>query len=294
MPPVTPSPAAHPAVVRPRAYADAVVTGTEPGGRVGVVTLVHGSRELLALQHRSLVAQSRRPDHYAVVAMDDRGIMAAEVDGLRRDVLHLRSADGRLPLAAAINVGVDYLLVRGCEVLVSLDPRCVAGPDLVAAYSDALAADPWRLWTGPVVERCLVPGGTGVGDQSARADGGAAPGWPAPGERAHLEDAESITTWSFAVSARAWKRTGGFCEEYRGEGSAVTDFVRRAGLCGSGLGAVGSALTHRQVAPSPVTPVDHRDDVERNARIFHRRWGHWPPHGLAEAERVAWPRSADS
>ena len=55
---------------------------------------------------------------------------------------------------------------------------------------------------------------------------------------------------------------------------------------GSPLTWVGGAWAYHQHHPSPDPPVQHLDDIIRNAAIFHRRWGWWPMTGwLREFER---------
>jgi hypothetical protein len=42
---------------------------------------------------------------------------------------------------------------------------------------------------------------------------------------------------------------------------------------------VGGAHAFHQFHPTADPPVQHVDDIVRNARVFHRRWGWWPMQG---------------
>jgi hypothetical protein len=88
---------------------------------------------------------------------------------------------------------------------------------------------------------------------------------------------------SFAVSAATWQRIGGFCPVYRGYGGEDTDFAQCAASAGVGLRWVGGADAFHQHHPVSNPPVQHLDDIVRNAQLFHRRWGWWPMGGWLDA-----------
>src|SRR5690606_11833725 len=84
---------------------------------------------------------------------------------------------------------------------------------------------------------------------------------------------------SFALSRATWQRIGGFCEQYAGYGAEDTDFARVARDRGIGIAWVGSARAHHQYHPTRTPPVQHLDDIVRNAMVFRQRWGAWPMGG---------------
>jgi GT2 family glycosyltransferase len=88
---------------------------------------------------------------------------------------------------------------------------------------------------------------------------------------------------SFAVTPATWRRIGGFCELYRGYGGEDTDFAHSAAGAGVGLRWVGGAHAFHQHHPVSNPPVQHLDDILRNAQVFHRRWGWWPMSGWLDA-----------
>src|SRR5690606_23051272 len=91
---------------------------------------------------------------------------------------------------------------------------------------------------------------------------------------------------SFALSAKAWKATGGFCEQYVGYGGEDTDFARLVVAAGVDLGWTGDARAYHQHPPSESPPVRHLDAILRHGRTFADRWGTWPMLGwLEEFER---------
>lgn len=253
--------------------------------RTAVVTLTHRRDEHLAAQHRALGLGSRLPDDYVVVAMDD-DVPAREVGGLSSRVLAVpRTPDGSLPLAAARNAGVAAALSRGADVVVLLDVDCLPGSDLVQAYTDVVCARPRWVWSGPVTYLPPPPreGYPSHPDQLlAWDDPHPARPRPAPGELRHALDPDLFWSLSFALHRDAWRQVGGFCEDYRGYGAEDTDFARSAITHGVGLGTVGAARAYHQHHPVGSPPVEHLDDILRNGRLFHARWGEWPMTGWLE------------
>ena len=271
-------------------------------GRVGVVTLARGRHRHLARQHTSLAAGSRRPDAYVVVAMGDPDIEAADVDGLHRDVVHLPLTE-RLPLAAARNTGVAWLLDREVDVVVLLDVDCIAGPDLVTAYAAAVDEHPATVWLGPVTYLPPEADRLHPSEVAALDDPHPARPAPAPGERRTDATVDHFWSLSFALSAEAWQKVGGFCEDYDGYGGEDTDFARLVVAAGLDLGWEGSARAYHQHHPVSDPPVEHLADLVRNGALFCRRWGTWPMQGWFEAlERTGhvvrdgdgWRRADDS
>ncbi|NYD57437.1 GT2 family glycosyltransferase [Nocardioides marinisabuli] len=248
-----------------------------------VVTIVHGRHHHLARQRASLALGDVLPDLSVVVAIDDDPPVAA-LRGVETRVLHLPAEPQGLPLARARNRGVAEAVRLGADVLVLLDVDLLAGPGLVAAYADVVRCDPVALWSGPVTYLPPPPaGGYDLGALGALDDPHPARPAPTPGEV--LRDASPDLFWSlsFATSAQAWERVGGFCEDYVGYGGEDTDFARLAVAGGVPLGWVGSARGFHQHHPTQDPPRQHVDDVLRNAALFHRRWGWWPMTGWLEA-----------
>ncbi|SDS29183.1 Glycosyltransferase, GT2 family [Nocardioides scoriae] len=253
--------------------------------QVAVVTVVRGRHEHLVRQQRSLSAGTVRPGRWVVVAMDDEEIeplLTAAADAVALEVVPLPCDPAALPLAAARNLGAARAIAAGATTLVFLDVDCLAGPELVAAYDAAVVDDPDVVWSGPVT---YLPDGLGE-EQLARPWELDAPhparSMPPPGQHVLGAPPELFWSLSFALSARAWERVGGFCEEYVGYGGEDTDFGFL--VCARGLehGWLGGARAYHQHHRVERPPVRHLDDILRNGAVFARRWGWWPMTGWLE------------
>ncbi|WP_377644849.1 glycosyltransferase family 2 protein [Oryzobacter terrae] len=260
--------------------------------RVGVVTVVRGRHDHLAAQVRGLRRQTRGPDVYVVVAMDDplvHDVVRAEADP-DWDVRlpSVSCPDGLLPLAAARNLGAATATLAGVDDLVFLDVDCVPDPRLVERYAEVLAGAP--VAAGPVVLCGGVayeqppPSGSGE-DRGAPRHHPARPLLPATA----VEPCEDVTLFwslSFAVSVADFCAVGGFDERYVGYGAEDTDFGQRLVRSGGRLSLVGGAEAVHQYHDSADPPVDHLADIVRNANAFAEVWGWWPMETWLERFRA--------
>ncbi|RYJ06329.1 MAG: glycosyltransferase family 2 protein, partial [Actinomycetales bacterium] len=118
---------------------------------------------------------------------------------------------------------------------------------------------------------------------------------PVVGSVEPSDDHRLFWSLSFAVTPATWDRIGGFDEAYVGYGGEDTDFGQRARSAGVPMAWVGGADAFHQHHPVSRPPVEHVQDVVRNAEVFARRWGWWPMEGWLEAfeERGLVARSGD-
>lgn len=245
----------------------------------GVVTVAHGRHDHLDRQRASLAASSVADFHHVVVAMDDPELARAPWCSAS-----LPGTALGLPLAAARNRGAEVALARGATTLVFLDVDCLVSPTLLEAYAAAVADEPATVWSGPVTYLDPPPaGGYDVAGLPALDSPHPARPAPAPGERVRDADPDLFWSLSFACSADAWRRTGGFCEDYVGYGGEDTDFARVVVDAGLDLGWVGAARAYHQWHPVSRPPVEHVTDIVRNAEVFCSRWGTTPMLGWLEA-----------
>ncbi len=259
-------------------------TGRSPSA-TAVVTIVHGRRNHLQRQQRFL--STVHPDLSVVVAMNDADTASWRPDAdaggsYPTTVLALDRPDGGLPLAAARNAGAAAALAWGAEVLVFLDVDCLPGPGLVAAYRNAVTAQPRTVWSGPVT---YLPEGIrpeGPADLARFDD--PHPGRPAPAHGLVAPESDWSLFWSlsFALHAEAWSACGGFDEGYTGYGGEDTDFGQRARRAGLDVAWVGSARAWHQHHPVSSPPVEHAEDIVRNGLRFADTWGWWPMRGWLE------------
>lgn len=248
--------------------------------RTAVITIASGRHEHLAAQARALTSSTVAPDLYVVVAMDDAEIPAVVPEA---DVVQLGRVGRCLPLAGARNAGAERAMEAGADLLVLLDVDCIPAPELVGRYV-AVAAERDGVLCGPV--GYLPPAPIGGHPPDALRDLAVPhPARPVPGEDEVLaaDDPDLFWSLSFAAPAAAWRAVGGFCEEYHGYGGEDTDFghaLRKAGVPSWWVGGAWAFHQHHGGGDGP--PVQHIDDVLRNAAVFHHRWGWWPMRGWLE------------
>ena len=252
--------------------------------RTAVITTAHGRHEHLRRQTSGLLGGTHQADLRVIVAVDDAGVAAIGADAGAHVVTCAPGTDG-LPIGAARNAGARAALDRDADLLVFLDVDCIPGVHLINRYTAAAAVPEHHdaLLCGPVTY--LPPPGPLGYPAVLEPLADPHPARPAPPDGAVVDGSDYTLFWSlsFAVSAATWQRIGGFHPEYRGYGAEDTDFAQTAWAAGVPLRWVGGADAFHQHHPVSDPPVEHLDDILRNAAIFHRRWGWWPMPGWLTA-----------
>lgn len=254
--------------------------------KTAVITVVRGRGPHLRHQLKGLARSARLPEIHIIVALDDLHIANMVTDeGSPATVVDLDVAEP-LPVAYGRNQGAAAALSMSAELLVFLDVDCIPDTELIARYHDTAEQSQFSdaLLCGPVTY-LPPPGPRGYPVDGLRAHLDPHPARPNPPEDAVVPTTEYALFWSlsFAVTATTWNKIGGFCERYRGYGGEDTDFAQCAAAQGIPMCWVGGAHAFHQFHPASDPPVEHIDDIVRNARIFHRRWGWWPMHGWLTA-----------
>lgn len=258
--------------------------------RSGLITIAAGRHAHLRRQEDGIAAGTVLPDLRIVVAM-----RAAEAQSYRRlcggtaEVMALPGGGSGLPLARARNAGADRAIARGAELLVFLDVDCIPSPTLLARYVEVATDD--ALSCGTVGYLPPDP------PQDVAVAAIPHPARPAPHDDEVIAGGDHCLFWSlsFAITAAAWRRVGGFSEAYMGYGGEDTDFGQRARTAGLDVHWVGGADAYHQHHPVSDPPVEHLDDILRNGAQFAARWGWWPMGGWlrAFAERGLIRRDGD-
>ncbi|MDA8870476.1 galactosyltransferase-related protein [Rhizobiaceae bacterium] len=164
----------------------------------------------------------------------------------------------------------------GGETLVFLDVDCVPGPALVERLTEAAQAgcamgDVRYLAQDDIAEdRCfdrLWRAGT---EHPARAFSSRF----GPGTH-RLADATEFWSLCFAIRRDAFWEIGGFDETYEGYGGEDTDFAMALEGLQIPLQWCSQARAVHQWHPVQKPPLDHLQDIVRNANLFHAKHGRW-------------------
>ncbi|MET4165926.1 MULTISPECIES: glycosyltransferase family 2 protein [Gordonia] len=252
---------------------------------VAVITIVAGRHLHLRRQLEAFAHSSSRPDVHIIVAMDDPDVTTV-VEGHPVHVIHVDVDEpGTLQLADARNAGAAAAIAAGASILAFLDVDCIPGPDMLGRYLQAGAATPDRrlLYCGPVTYLPADQPTFEARELPRFTD--PHPARPAPAGGQTQLSSELMLFWSlsFAVRTSDWLTLGGFHPGYRGYGGEDTDFAMCARENGFRIAWVGGAHAYHQHHPVSNPPVEHLDDILRNARVFHGRWGTWPMAGWLNA-----------
>ena len=245
---------------------------------ISVLTLVKNREAHLRNLVEGLRRSSVPPDELVIVDMSDKPVPHPAADFPVRLV---RLATDALPLAQARNIAASYASSRA---LLFLDVDCIPGPGLVPAMADALKQRD-ALICAEI--RYLTAGDATEGqwsDASLSAAGVSHPARRFPPAGLVAEPNFGLF-WSlaFGVSASAFKRIGGFDEEFTGYGAEDTDFAFRARENDLDLLFLGGPCAYHQHHGVFDPPLQHFSDIVRNARTFYARWRIWPMHGWLDA-----------
>ncbi|KPN58735.1 glycosyltransferase family 2 protein, partial [Mycobacterium intracellulare] len=250
--------------------------------RTAVITVVHGRGDHLRRQLEGLATSTLRADLHIVVALGDPTV-AALVSELKAPALVVECEAARpLPVAMGRNVGAAAAIRNAAELLVFLDVDCIPGAELLDRYHGVAGRSEHAdaILNGPVTY-LPPPGPGGYVISEIRSNPDPHRARPAPRDGAVLSTTDYALFWSlsFAVKVPTWQRIGGFCERYRGYGGEDTDFAQCAAARQVPMRWVGGAHAFHQHHAVADPPVDHLDDILRNAEIFYGRWGWWPMEG---------------
>lgn len=252
--------------------------------KTAVIVVVRGRRPHLVRQHTGLSESVELPTFYVVVAMGEPRLAlwqpAANPPPL---TITVPCDTALLPLAAARNAGAREAIAAGAELLIFQDVDCIPSPFMITWYHAAAKIHADSLLSGAV--GYLSPNADFTQDLEPFAQFHSFRPRLGVGT---IESGDPHLFWSlsFAVTAKTWRRIGGFCEKYAGYGGEDTDFAMQAARAGVDLKWVGGAEAFHQHHETSDPPVEHLDDILKNGEIFADRWGFWPMRGWLDAFAV--------
>ncbi|WP_299256901.1 galactosyltransferase-related protein [uncultured Kushneria sp.] len=243
--------------------------------KLSVLTLVRHRREHLVNLMRSLEMQQQRPDELVIAWMQPT--RECDLPENSFPVHHVMVEGDALPLARARNAAVE---AASFEALVFLDVDCIASPELIARYHEALQTRP-ALYIGEVhylpadAVRYHDRGDMDIDRLSEQ--GERHPARPALSSREVRPEPDHGQLWglSFALMRADHWRAGGMDEAYVGYGGEETDYAWRLAAAGIPLYWLGGALAWHQHHPLHAPPYPYLEAIVANARRFHARWGRW-------------------
>lgn len=244
---------------------------------LSVLTIVRNRSAHFDNLVEGLRLSSRHPDELIVVDMSDVPLAKPSADfpvtmvRLETDGLPLAVARNRAAAAATrdhlLFLDVDCIPLREC--LETLNGALAEHDALLCADIRYLGADDARgNWTDATLLGAGKP-------HPVRA-------FPATGVR---RERNPGLFWSlaFAIRRAQFDALGGFDERFTGYGAEDTDFGFRADAAGVPLLFVGGAIACHQHHAVFDPPLQHFDDIIRNARLFQELWGFWPMEGWLAA-----------
>ena len=244
--------------------------------RTSVVTL-HKDRRAHLTRLLEGLERGSPPDECIVVEMgEDDAPLPAMPFPLRR----ILCRGDRLPLAAARNAGRR---ATDADTLIFLDVDCIPSAGLVSGLASAAAehdglicCEIRYLPAGAVSEGWREPELARLGLVHPARD------FPATGV-SRVENPGLFWSLAFAVRTTTFDRLGGFDEGFSGYGAEDTDLAFRAAAIGVPVLFAGGMRAFHQHHASCDPPLQHFDDIVRNARRFRARHGVWPMPGWLDA-----------
>jgi len=249
---------------------------------LSVLTIVKNRSAHLAQLIEGLRRSTHCPDELIIVDMNSNPPIHAEQ---ARFPIHVLRLDGPgLPLAAARNAAARA--TKG-DKLLFLDVDCIPMRALTAAITqclkdhDALICADIR-YLGPDDAR----GEWEEADLLSRAHGHPVRHFPANGLRQE-DNAGLFWSLAFGLHRQRFFDLGGFDEAFTGYGGEDTDFGFRAREAGLPLLFMGGAGAFHQYHDVFDPPLQHLNDIVRNANLFRKRWNIWPMEGWLDAFETA-------
>lgn len=245
---------------------------------ISVLTIVKNRANHLAQLVEGLRRSVVQPDELVIVDMGSAPALIAPDAPFPIKVVALGGTG--LPLAAARNAAARA--AKG-DHLLFLDVDCIAMRDLVGNMRDQLSQHDGLIcaeafYLGPTDARAEWD------EEALKRSALSHPirSFPADGLR---EEANAGLFWSliFGIRRRRFLDLDGFDEAFTGYGAEDTDFGFRARRAGVPLLFMGGAGAFHQYHDVFYPPLQHLEDIVRNAQLFRDRWHFWPMESWLDA-----------
>lgn len=245
---------------------------------ISVLTLVKNREAHLRNLVEGLRRSTMAPHELVIVDMSDVPVAQPVADF---PVRLLRLATVGLPLAKARNLAAAH---AGSPSLLFLDVDCIPGSDLVSTMAGAMEQRDALICAEILYLRAADTANEDWSDASLKT---AAVPHPArlfpPSGLAAEPNFGLFWSLAFGVSSKTFASIGGFDEAFTGYGAEDTDFAFRGRDAGYELCFLGGTYAYHQHHGVFDPPLQHFEDICRNARKFHEKWGEWPMTGWLDA-----------
>lgn len=245
---------------------------------LSVLTIVKDRSAHLAQLIEGLRRSAVPPDELIIVDMASMPPVSAGEAPFPTKIVRLDGSG--LPLAAARNAAAR---AANGDALLFLDVDCIPMRALTGAIARCLD-DHDALICADI--RYLAPedarGEWDEADLLLRAEGHPVREFPAEGVRQE-DNAGLFWSLAFGLHRQRFWHLGGFEEAFTGYGAEDTDFGFRARDAGLPLLFMGGAGAFHQYHDVFDPPLQHLEDIVRNARLFRARWNMWPMEGWLDA-----------
>ncbi len=245
---------------------------------VSVIIIVQGRKQHLKNVIRGLSAVTLPPaTELEVVIVHMNESASVKPDNFPHRFLSCSiNCHHNLPLARARNYGAK---LASSEHLIFLDVDCIPHTELITDYVNALEDHPKSIFMGevyylpaPLHKNWDMETLAELGDKHPKRT-------YIEGKKKYLREIAYERFWSlnFAINKTTFKLLGGFDEGFTGYGAEDTDFIMTAKLYDIPLYWVNGATSYHQYhGEQGSVPLQHFDDIIRNAETYHGKWKTWP------------------
>jgi GT2 family glycosyltransferase len=244
---------------------------------LSIVTLVKNRAEHLRELVEGLSRSEYPPSELIIVSMDDLPYAQPPTPF---PIHVLRIATDGLPLAKARNTGAA---AARCDHLLFLDVDCIPMRGLTGAILPALMAHD-ALICADIRYLAADQTKNGWTEEQLLVISQSHPVRQFPSSGLRVEPNSGLF-WSLAFGVRRarFMSLGGFDERFVGYGAEDTDFGFRARAAQIPLLFLGGPGAFHQYHDVFDPPLQHFQDIVRNARTFHQKWRIWPMDGWLRA-----------